>query len=298
MSNELKANIYAPKLPWNCWRVDELGSNVMQFLLAEEPYYNRWAQKWYEIFQFIFGNSGIRWNKGGDFAMDVDTLRRRNPAVSHKAQTNLARVIVEALGSFLYGSLPDWETEATDESSVMAKRMATIVEKVLDAYMQRLLMDDEFYVAAMILATYGQVGAMVSWRKNAGSIIEMPAWHKIKAPIFTNWMAPNAMTGGLIESIVQAMGSDGQPMFEERWEPKMDEMGRQIINKMFSGDVCVDILTPFEYRKTLGAYGLHRAKHMCRLRLLDYDDYLDEMSHVQGKTKFFNDIRQIGRAHV
>lgn len=287
----LRAAILAPEQPWNCRKADEIGPTVMKFMEDHEPFYQRWAETWFNNFQFIYGNQSIRWSRRYGYAVDVDFLQRQ-PAINQRAQTNISRVVAEALSSYIYGTIPDWIVDAASESSTKGKRWQKITQKLLDCYVQRLCMDQEFATAAKILTTFGQVAAQVDWAHNAGSIMEIPQYKKVMAPIFGDWMAPNPFTQGLLEAPSQVM--DGQkPRFEERWEAVTDDAGRQIVDRALTGDAKVTILTPFEYRREIGSHGMHKTKYVQRIRLIDYDEFLDDYGDVGGQTKFFNKITPV-----
>ncbi len=287
-----KAHALAPELPWNNWKADDLGSVVMKFMENQEPYYARWAEVWYQNFQFIYGNQSVRWSRRYGYAVDADFLRKE-PSTQQKAQTNISRVVAEALASLIYSSLPTWVVEASDQSNVKGKRFKRIIQKFLDAYMVRLCMDKEFSTAALIYTVFGQVGAWVDWDQNAGRIMEIPQWKKIMAPIYTDFMASNPFTGGLLEMPTPAIDSMGQPFSAERWEPVLDANGRQVVDKMFSGDGGVDILTPFEYRRALDSHGTHKTKYVERIRLMDFDDYLCKYGKVNGRTSHFDRVKPV-----
>lgn len=291
-TNIVKSKIYAPDLPWNVFSPDDLGPCVMGFVRDHESFFRRWADTWYENFQFLYGNHQLKWSRKLGIAVDHDFLRR-GAGQSLRSQTNLARVVAEALGSLIYSSLPTWAVQAMDSSNVRGKRFKKIVEKILECYMERLNMDKEFAAAAMIYVVFGQVAWKIDWNFSGGKLLEIPRFRKQNAPVYTTYMAPNPYTGGLIETPVPALDSGGQPVFEERWEAVVDATGRQIIDRFFAGDVKVDTLTPFEYRRELGSAGMHKTKWVQQVRLLDFDDYLDEYGDLDGKTKHFEGIRPI-----
>lgn len=288
----LKAHALAPEAPWNNWNPNDLGSKVMTFMEDLEPFYARWAEVWFQNFQFIYGNQSVRWSRRYGYAVDSDFLRKE-PSVNQRAQTNIARTVVEALASLIYSNLPDWDVDAADQSSVKGKRFKRIIQKMLDAYMIRLCMDKEFATAALIFTTFGQVGAWVDWDKKGGQTINIPQWQKAAAAVFTDYMAPNMVTGGLLEMPTQALDYMGQPRQEERWAPVLDQQGQQVTKQRFAGDVKVDILTPFEYRRQIGSHGTHKSKFIERIRLIDYDEFLDEYDAVDGKTKHFAGIQPV-----
>ncbi len=287
-----KAQKLAPELPWNCWSPRELGPMLMKFMEDQEPFYGRWAETWYQNFQFIYGNQSLRWSRRYGYAVDSDFLRRE-PSLNMRAQTNIARTVAESLSALIYSQLPTWDVEASQESSVKGKRFKRIVQKMLDAYMVRMAMDQEFAIAAMAYVTFGQVAAFIDWKDRAGEILTIPKWIKNQAPIYTDYMAPNPFTGGLLEVPVQALDAQGMPLFEERWEPMLDGQGRQIEDKTLTGDVGVDMLTPFEYRREIGSKGAHKSKYWQRIRLLDYDEFLDEYGALEGRTDAFGTIRPV-----
>ncbi len=292
VSNASKASMYAKDLPWNTYKPEELGPTIMQFVTDHEPFFRRWAEIWYENFQFLFGNHSIKWSKKYGFAVDYDFLRT-NSVWTLKANTNLVRTIVESLSSFIFGNIPEWDADTMDESSIKGKRFKKIIQKLLEAYMERLLMQKELSVAAGIFAMFGQVGYEIDWNPMCGSLMEIPRQKKVKVPIWSTYMAPNQMTGGLIEVPTQIYTSQGTPYDEERWEPELDAMGRQIIDKMFAGDIDFNVLTPFEYRRELGKYGMHKSKWIQRFKLMDYDDYLDYYGQLPGQTKEYGNIRPV-----
>lgn len=287
-----RAQRLAPELPWNCWDPEQLGPMTMKFMEDQEPFYARWAETWYNNFQFVYGNQSLRWSRRYGYAVDSDFLRRE-PSLNMRAQTNIARTVAESLSAMIYANLPTWEVDAAQESSVKGKRFQSIVQKMLDCYMTRLNMDREFATAAMAYVVFGQVAAFIDWKDNAGEILQIPQWQKTQAPIFTDYMAQNPFTGGLLEVPTQAMDAQGQPLFEERWEPILDQMGRQVVNKVLAGDVGVDMLTPFEYRRQIGSQGAHKSKYWQRLRLLDLDEFFDEYGMLEGRTKAWATVRPV-----
>lgn len=291
-ANAYKAQQLAPEMPWNNWKPEDLGPAVMQFVEDQEPFFGRWAEVWFQNFQFIYGNQSVKWSRRYGYAVDADFLRKE-PSTAQKAQTNIARVVCEALASLIYSNLPAWAVEAADPQSVKDKRFRRIIQKLLDAYMSRLCMDKEFATAALAFTTFGQVGAWVDWDQGAGTLMEVPKWEKVQAPIFTDFMAPNPYTGGLLEIPTPALNSMGEPHHELRWEPVIDAMGRQIIDKMFTGDGRVTILTPFEYRREIGSPGTHKTKYVQRIRIMDYDDYLDQYEGVAGRTSKWKNVQPV-----
>jgi hypothetical protein len=288
----LKAAKFAPELPWNCWDPNELGMRLMQYMEDQEPFYARWAETWYQNFQFVYGNQSLRWSRRYGYAVDSDFLRGA-PAQNMRAQTNVSRTIAESLASLIYSTLPTWDVEASEESSVKGKRFKKIMQRMLDAYAARLCMDKEFSTAAMAYTVFGQVAQFIDWNPAGGRVMQIPQWQKVNAPIFTDYMAVDPFTGGLLEQPVQAVDAMGQPLFEQKWQPILDAQGRQVNQTRFAGDVRVTTLTPFEYRREIGSQGMHKTKFVQRLRLMDYDEFLDEYGALPGRTKAWNAVRPV-----
>jgi hypothetical protein len=291
-TNIIKSRIYAPELPWNVRDPERLGPAIINYTRDHESYFRRWTDTWFENFQFVFGNHAIKWSKRYGVAVDYDFLRR-NEGFGMRAQTNVARVITEALSSLIYSNLPSWAANAMDQSAIKGKRFAKIVEKILDCYMHRLNMDKEFATAALIYVLFGQFACRVDWNMQGGKLLEVPQFKKTTRPVFSTYMAPNAMTGGLIEIPTQAMDGTGKPMMEDIWEAVVDQTGRQVVNKFFAGDLRVDMLTPFQYRRPIGSPGMHKSRWIQEFKLMDYDQFLDEYEDLPGKTKLFDRVRPV-----
>lgn len=287
-----KAQLHAPDLPWNCFKHEELGQNVMKFVNDHEPYFRWWAQVWYENFQFLFGNHNIKWSRRYGVAVDYDFLRQPSSGFQLKSKTNISRVVVEALASLIYSNLPEWEVEAMDESSIKGKRFRKLLQKLLDCYMIRLSMDKEFQAAAVSYVLFGQMAFRTDWNHSGGKLLEIPKWRRIKAPAYSTYMAPNPYTMGLLEVPTPLQDQSGMPIMEDRWEAVVDEMGRQIVDKVLSGDAYVRGLTPMQYRRQPGTLA-HNSRWWEEFRIMDYDEFVDEYKNVPGATRLFKTIKPI-----
>ncbi len=286
---------FAKHLPWNNVNPDDLGQVVVEFVKSQDIYYRRWALKWFENFQFLFGNQNVKWSKRYDYATDFDFLRAGSGSSSfgQKSFTNITRTSLEALMSVMFGSMPDWDVETMSESSVMGKRLKHICVALMDAYAERLKMQSEYQVYAATFGLFGAACIKMDWDANAGTIIDIPKFQKVMRPLITNVMQPDMMTGGLIESPANYLGTDGQPVFQKQWAPILDNTGKPVFEKVFAGDVRCQILSPFQYRRPLGSYGPQRDKYFQEIRILDYDEWLDEYGKVEGKTKQWNRVKPI-----
>lgn len=287
-----RAARYAPDLPENIMNSDELGPAIMKWHEDHEPFYKRWSETWYNNFQFIYGNQSVRWSRRYGYAVDIDFLQRL-PALNQRAQTNIARIVVEALSSMIYANLPEWDVEASDESAIKGKRMKRIIQKLLDAYMIRLCGDAVIGNAAKIYTAFGQVAFKTDWNKSGGHLMEIPKWQKVKTPVITDWMAPNQATFGLLDISTQQMDAQGQPMFEEQWQPVLDQLGKQVIDKLFAGDVRFSALTPFQYKRRVNSTGMHDTRSVDEILLLDYDEYLDRYGAMPGRTQWFDKVQPV-----
>lgn len=287
-----RAERFASELPWNQRDIDQLGPCIMKWMEDHEPFYKRWSEAWYNNFQFIYGNQSVKWSRRYGYAVDVDPLGRL-PALNQRAQTNIARIVVEALSAMIYANLPEWDVEASDESSIKGKRMKRIIQKLLDAYMVRLCGDVVISNAAKIFTTFGQFALKIDWDPVGGHQIEVPKWQQNRAPVMTDWMAPNQATFGLLDIPTQATDAQGQALFEKRWEPVLDQMGKQIIDKFFAGDVRMQALTPFQYKRRVDSTGMHDTGSVDEIRLMDYDKFLDEYGQTPGRTKFWDKVQPV-----
>lgn len=291
--NLIRARNFAPDVPWNVTDPMLLGQVITQWIKDYEPFYRRWADKWFENFQFIYGNQDVRWSRRWGFAVDTASSRRGPPTVNMRAQTNSARVVLESLASLLFAQMPEWEVESTNESSIKSKRIEKIVQKFLDAMYKRIAAHEDLYNGAVLFAGFGQMAYKVTWDRKAGSLIDVPLFRKQRVPIYTDFMKQNPLLGGLMETPTNVLGMDGQPVFEEQWLPVTDERGRVVYNKIMSGQPRIDALSPFEYRRAIGSRGPNKSKSWQHFRLMDYDDWLDEYGALEGKTHLFDRVRPV-----
>jgi hypothetical protein len=283
------ANELCQHLPWCVTDPKKLGQVVTEFTLSHQIFVKQWAQKWVENQQFIYGNHNVKWSRKYEFAVDTDFLSRK-PTISRQSQTNITRVVAEALSSLIYSDLPRWVAETMEESSSQGKRFRSICQKLLDCYMQRLNMDVEFKNAAFMYVAYGQFCYKVKWDANAGRIRQVPQFEKKQIPIYRTGLLENGPFG-VMEAPEHALNSEGQPMYDTQWVPVTDDLGRQVIENQWTGDVGVDVLSPFEYLREPGSAGMHKAKWIQQYRLMDFDDWLAEYGNIEGKTSLFGTIK-------
>lgn len=292
-ANATKALALAPEHPWNHTDPALLGPVVTSFIELHEPYFRRWAESWFMTMQFVFGNHHMKWSPRMGFAVDFDTQRRRGSRSPVKAYTNVARIAIESLTAGLYANMPIWDIEAIDTGAVSGRRQKKIMGGLLDGLFQTLLMDKDASAAAFVFSMFGQMAFDSDWNPMAGRVIEMQRFAKTKKPAFTSYMAPNVSTGGLIETPTGVTDSSGRPYLEETWDVQKDGMGREIIDRILTGNPTVNVRTPFEYRRALGSVGMHKSRYVQTFDLLDYDKWLDLYGQIPGKTRFFDDVQPV-----
>ncbi len=296
----LKANVtksmsLAPEDPWNQTAPEELGPCITGFIESHEPYFRKWAENWYMTMQYVFGQHNFRWSRRNGFAVDFDWLRqKRSPSSYVRAYTNIARIAVESLTAGLYSNMPAWDVDAIDNSATSGRRQKKIIGSLLDGLFRTLECDKDGAAAAFVFAMFGQMAFESGWNPMSGRVIEQPRFVKSMKPTFTPWMANNpVIQGGLIETLTQATDPSGKPYMENDWEIARDIKGRQIIDKIFTGNPQLNVLTPFEYRRAVGSGGMHKTRYVQIFRLLDYDKWLDIYGQISGKTRFFKDVQPV-----
>lgn len=289
-----KSKQFSPEVPWNCTEEDMIGPVLMKWMQDHEGFYRRWTETWYNNFQFVYGNQSLKWSRRFGYVSsdNFSDFATKAPAMRQRAQTNITRVVLEALSAMIYANLPEWDVEAGEESSVKSKRVQRIIQKLLDAYMVRLCCDAEIGNASRLFPAFGQFAYKIDWNPRGGQLMQIPRFDKQRVPVMTDYMSQMANLG-MIDTPTQALNSSGQPLFEQRFMPVLDAMGKQVIDKLFAGDVRFKALGPLEYRRNIGSTGMHDAKSIQHIRLMDYDDYLDEYGRMNGATKFFDRVTPV-----
>lgn len=294
-SNVARAMSLAPDDPWNQTQADALGPCIMMHMQREEPYFLKWAESWFMTMQYVFGQHNFRWSRRNGFAVDFDQLRQRpSPSGYVRAYTNIARIAVESLTAGLYSNMPSWEVEAVDPSATAGRKQKKITQKLLEGLFQTLMCDKDVSAAAFIFAMFGQVAFDAGWDPMAGRVIEQPRLIKSKQNVFTSWMANNPIIpGGVLQTPTAVRDGNGRPYLEDSWNVAKDATGKEIIDRIFTGNPRFGVLTPFEYRRGIGTVGMHKTPYVRIYRLLDYDKWLDCYGQMPGKTRFFNAIEPV-----
>ncbi len=294
-ANATKAMSLAPEDPWNQTTPEELGPCITSFIEGHEPYFQKWAENWFMTMQYVFGQHNFRWSRRNGFAVDFDWLRqKRSPSSYVRAYTNIARIAVESLSSGLYSNMPSWDVDAVDESATSGRRQKKVVGRLLDGLFKTLQCDKDGAAAAFVFSMFGQMAFESGWNPMSGRVIEQPRLLKSQKPAFTSWMANNPIIqGGLIETPTMARDAAGKPYLEDSWGTARDGAGREIIDRIFTGNPQLNVLTPFEYRRAVGSGGMHKTRYVQIFRLMDYDKWLDIYGQVGGKTRFFNAVEPV-----
>jgi hypothetical protein len=281
----LKEN--CPYAPWCQDDPEDIATAVTSLMRDQEPFVKQWSYKWYENMQFVFGNHHLKWSRRLGVAVDVDFLRPQQRAVNQKSYTNISRVCAESLGSLIYSQTPKWEVNPTDESSTQSTRWAKVIQALLDAQIELQELHNDFRVAANSFVTFGQLGAVIDWDYNQGDTIKIPRYQKVQTNVYRSGLRPEPLLGGIMDSVRPALGSNGMPMQSNGWEVMTDEMGMPIMVDVPLGRPRVTFLTPFEYRREPGSSGIHSAKWIQRIRLIEFDDWIREYGNLEGKTRFY-----------
>jgi hypothetical protein len=284
-----KIREYCSNLPWGEDNPDVLGSVVMNHVWERESFYQRWCQKWFENFQFVYGNHDVKWIRSFGFAVDVDFLNKKRGRSSHKSKTNITRLVAESISSSIYARQPKWDVSPASESARQSKNISQLVQHSLDYWMIALNGSDRFSQWAVDYTVYGKSAAVIRYNDNAGIIKWVPKFRRVKVPVMTTVMKEDPILGGIIEVEEQAINSVGEPMFSESWQPVTDNRGDLAREPKPQGSPEIILLTPFEYQYEEGK-DIHDAKWIRWIRLIDFDDYVREYDSTPGKTKYYEQV--------
>ena len=120
MTSLKKLEQECPNLPWCTDDIHRLGPVTMDYFRQNEVFHRRWAVKWFENFQFVYGNHHLKWSRKYDCAINTDFLRR-DTAINQKSKTNITREITESLASMIFADSPTWEVATPEESNAQGK---------------------------------------------------------------------------------------------------------------------------------------------------------------------------------
>ncbi len=284
-----RAKNQTPDLPWCEDNTEKLGSVVTNFVEKNEGYIGEWGKRWYENFQFIYGNQSVMWSEKYGVPVDYDFIRKNQPSVNEQSQTNISRTIFEALKALIFSSLPDWDVSTEEESHRQGKRFQKICQKLLDCYSERLSLEELMDEASGIFTAFGMVAGKVSFDHARGGIRSVPKMEQREVTIQTSDFVETPQ--GIVEIPTVALDGDGNPRTETRLVEARDQNGAVVYETKWQGDLRIDVLTPFEYRRDNTAADANDAKFYQHLRIMDYDDFLREYDEHEGRTRFYKDVK-------
>lgn len=289
---------HCPHHPWCQDDPDDIGNAVVDLMMDQEPFINKWAWKWYENMQFVYGNHHVKWSRRYGVAVDFDFMKSNRRAVNQRSHTNLSRIVAESLGSAIYSKTPAWEANAPDDSVSQSRRWARVSQAILDAYVATMELHGDLRAAAPSFATFGQIAAEVRWDYSQGREIQVPMYGKQEQMNMRSALRPEPMLGGVMSSVSPALGSNGLPWMSETWQPMSDESGMPMMKSINIGGPRIHFMTPFEYRREPGSSGMHTAKWIQRIRMVDFDDWVREYGSMEGKTKYYGRVEPENMSRV
>lgn len=281
MSFLLSSNNMSGIMPWNTNDKRELEGSINSLALHADHSNRRWAQKWFENFQFVLGNHNLRWSKQFDIAIDADSLRGGAPR-QETAQTNISRTVLESLSSMIYSQLGELIFENRYDATSRGARLAKILESLADAYNDRLNLHDEFDVGSVIYVMYSKVFGKVSWNRNAGGVFKRPRQQVVEVPKMTTRLESDPVTGEMVTVPVPVIGEDGQPIMIQAFEDVVGPDGHRLFETVRNGDACVDMLTPYEVCYDPMAKSFNKARWVQQNRVMDYDEFMTEYASEEG----------------
>jgi hypothetical protein len=286
-----KVKQFSQDLPWCVEDPALLGSVVANYTKQQDVYLGPWMEKWFENFQYVYGNHNFHWTR--KFAVPVDRrdfIGRNSKSIAQRSKTNLTRTVFESLTASLFTRTPDWECIAADDSKSSNRRTKRMLEKLLDCKFEQLEMRSDIRNFVGNFVGYGMSFAKIDFNISGGSVKQIPRMEEKVVPVFQS-IKKSADPIGLISSIVEDTNSDGQSMLERRLVPVIGEDGQPITDSAFTGEVRVQILSPFEVTRELATGGAKHAKWWCHQRVMDYDDFYKEYSEMDGRLRYFDEIQ-------
>jgi hypothetical protein len=290
MSSFIRKKLNCKDVPWCEDDPAKLGPCITSFAERHDSYLADWSQVWFENFNFIYGNHDTKWSKKWGFAVDVDFLSRRSRSINTRSKTNVTRTMFESLSNSIYGSPPDWDVSAADESSSQGRRFQKVVEKMLAFYYETLVMDKEVRTYVNNITAYGLTAAKVDWCVSDGQIVSVPLMEEKEVSLYEQY--PQQLDAmGVVDTIIASDNGEGQHQTRTQLVPKRGPDGAVMMESRWTGTPRVTCLTPFEYRREPNPHGAHKAKWIQHYRVMDFDDYLNEYEKMDGRTAYFDRIK-------
>jgi hypothetical protein len=282
MDNLASAMANSATVPWQTNELRSLESAINTITVQSDLINRRWAQKWFENFQFVLGNQNLKWSKKYDFAFDTDFLSQDTSMNRNKTTTNVSRVVCETLSSHLFSNLPELDITSKYEESSRTERLSLLLRAMKDAYDERLNMHEELDSASVGLVMFSKIYAKISFDKNQGGKFKRAKQQIVQAPKLTTTQEMDPLTGQMMVVPVPVLDENDQPVMVEKFEDVLDETGNPVLETVKTGDVAVECVTPFEMRIDSGAKTFSRSKWIQQIRIMDYDDFMVEYADQPG----------------
>ncbi len=276
--------------PWTQDEPDKIANAVTKLCMDQERYINDWGWRWYQNMQFVFGNHFVKWSRHYGFAVDSDFLTGKKKAINSRSYTNISSTVAESLAAAIYFGLPDWEVLSMDDSSSRCSRYQKISQKLLDAHLELMEMQDEFRAAAAAYCIYGQIASVVDWDLSKGRVVEIPVYNNNPSAVYQTGLVKDPLLGLVQSKVHPITQQNGAPWLQETYQPVTTPEGRPLTKLVTMGGPRIQFLTPFEYRREPGSSGMHSTKWVQRFRLIDYDDFIREYENLDGKTENFGKV--------
>lgn len=267
--------------PWTTGDIEELEGAVSSLAVQADFTNRRWAQKWFENFQFVLGNQNLRWSRQYDFAIDTDFLNQSH-SNEKKSQTNISRTVVESLSAMIYSQLPELHFKASYDGTSKGARLARTLENIKESYDERLNLHEEFDSASVMFVMYSKVYTKVSWNKVSGGTFKRPKQQEIQTPKMTTRAERDPVTQEQVTVPVPTLDAEGNPEMVVSYDNVIGEDGQIVMETVDTGDVEVEMCSPFEIRYDPMAKTFAKAKWIQQVRVLDYDDFMVEFSGEEG----------------
>lgn len=292
--NARKSMDVARELPWNNTSPDDLGPAIMRYCYYHEPYFRKWAETWFVIMQYVFGQHNFRWSARQGYAVDSDILTRRTQNNGVRSYTNIARIAVESLASGFYANNPNWDVDLVSDSATFGRKQKRIIQRLLDGTFEQILASKDIAAASFIFSMFGQVAFESLFDQMAGRVLQIPNYQmgQRNESVSTD-IQSQILPGQKVMVPTPRLDANARPYMSTSYEQQRNQDGSAQYLTINSGNVRMNVLTPFEYFRQVGSIGMHKTKYVQIYRLMDYDEFLDMYSMVGGRTKNFGAILPI-----
>ncbi len=295
MSLDLSRQYMHAVMPWTTNDPVKLEQALIGLTLQADYINRRWAQRWFENFQFVLGNHYLRWSRQFDYAVDIDFLRG-GMDTQKRSQTNISRTVVESLSSMIYSQLGDIFAEAKYDSTSRGARLAKLLESLSTCYDERLGMHEKFDIASVMFVMFDKVYAAIDFHQAKGASFQRPRQELRKVPRMTTRLEPDPVTGELMTVPVPVLGADGNPVMVDAFEDVIGPDGRPVMEWVKTGDLDVTMHSPFEVAYDAMAKTFSESKWTQRYMVMDYDDFMTKYGDQEGVIE--EEIDRVRGGHI